>query len=371
MADAAWSAAELARAAEQYRAFRCAYADPVRIPRSAREGRVRMVDPEDWTSGFVAGSFWLLYQGTGDPEFRRAAEERTAVLAGQARRTDTHDIGFVIQPTFGAGHRLTGNEGYASVVLQAARSLGTRFNATVGAIRSWDFGHWTFPVIIDNLMNLELLYYAASLSGHAEWAELATLHALTTRAQHFRADASSYHVVDYDPQDGSVIRKQTNQGLSDESTWARGQAWGLYGYTMCYRMTGDPRFLAQAVRLADLWVSHGALPDDRVPWFDFTVPERNDVPRLRDASAGAIATSALLELVRHTDAPTAERYRAFAVQALRSLSSPTYRAEGGENSHFLLRHSVGNYPLGDEIDVAINYADYYYLEALVRCATLG
>ncbi len=373
-ADAAFCAAQLTAAAAHYQRFREAYPTATQIPRSVTTaGAVRQVAVSDWTSGFPAGSYWLLYEATGDAAWRTAAEARTAALQGQATRTDTHDVGFVINNTFGAGYRLTQNTAYRAVMTTAAQSLSSRFNATVGATRSWDFGSWTFPVIIDNMMNLELLYRATALGGSATFRQNAITHALTTRTNHFRADGSSYHVVDYNPTTGAVIRKQTNQGLADASAWARGQAWGLHGFTMCYRETQDARFLDQAVKIAEFYTAHPDMPADGVPYFDFDAPRRNDVPDHRDASAGAIAASGLIELSRHATGEASERYLAFALKAVRSLSAGGtggYRAALGANGHFLLQHSVGNYPISDEIDVGMNYADYYYLEALLRCSKL-
>jgi rhamnogalacturonyl hydrolase YesR len=368
--DAAFCTAELDKAAEHYAGFRAAHTTPNNVPRSAKEGTVRRVAPSDWTSGFPAGSFWLLYEHTGDTAWRTAAETFTQALEGQRLNTGTHDVGFVINNSFGAGYRLTGNMTYATVVRDAAASLASRFNASVGATRSWDFGSWTFPVIVDNMMNLELFFHATALGGSPSYREMAINHALTTRANHFRSDMSSYHVVDYNPTTGAVIRKQTNQGVADESAWARGQAWGLYGFAMCYRETEDARFLEQAQGIADFYTQSPAMPADGVPYFDFNTFGDNQLPDHRDASAGAIAASGLLELARHAPAEAAERYLSFAIKTVRSLSSSAYRAALGQNSHFLLMHSVGNYPLNDEIDVAINYADYYYLEALLRCARL-
>jgi unsaturated chondroitin disaccharide hydrolase len=254
------------------------------------------------------------------------------------------------------------------VIIEAAESLARRYNPMIGAIQSWDFGAWRFPVIIDNMMNLELLFRASELQDTSRFYDLAATHASTTLAQHFRADGSSYHLVDFDPATGAALRRQTNQGLHDESAWARGQAWGLYGFTMAFRETRDARFLEQACKIADFIIGHPAMPADGVPWFDFDVPEVAGVPALRDASAGAIATSALLELRGFAAPASAARYEGFALQTLRALCSPSYRATRGDNHHFLLMHSVGNYPLRDELDVALNYADYYFLEALLRAA---
>jgi unsaturated chondroitin disaccharide hydrolase len=368
-ADADFCLAALDAAAAHYRGFLGAYGNPREIPRSVtRDGSVRLVGPGDWTSGFPCGCLWLLYAHTEDPAWRAAAEAWTAVLESQSLRTDTHDVGFVIENTFGAGLRLTGNPAYGGVVIRAAESLASRFNPAVGATRSWDFGSYTFPVIIDNMMNLELLFHAQKLRGGGSLRRIATMHAQTTLEHHFRPDRSSYHLVDFDPASGRVIRKQTHQGLADESAWARGQAWGLYGFTVAYRGTREPAFLARAQGIAEFYVSHPAMPEDGVPFFDFDVPMHAEVPPYRDASAGAIATSALLELAGFVDEPARSHFRSFALRALRSLSSPPYRAAPQSNGHFLLQHSVGNYPIADEIDVAINYADYYYLEALLRGA---
>jgi hypothetical protein len=361
--DAAFCSEQLTAAATTYEAFRAAYVDPTRIPRSAGPKGVRLVSVKDWTSGFVAGTFWRLFEHTTDPLWQAAAETWTAALEGERLRTQDHDIGFIINNTFGNGYRLTGNTAYRDVLKTAAASLSTRFNATVGAIRSWDFGAYRYPVIIDNMMNLELLLSATELGGEARFSDIALAHARTTLANQFRANASSYHVVDYDPSTGAVIRKQTNQGLFDESAWARGQAWGLYGFTMVYRKTLERAFLDQALRIAEFYTNHPNMPADGIPYFDFDAP----VSAPRDASAGAIAASALFELARYAPAEARGRYLAFAVRAVRSLSSPSYRAAPGTNGQFLLMHSTGNYPINDEVDVAINYADYYYVEALLRC----
>jgi hypothetical protein len=372
-ADAAYCTQQIAQAATDFARFRTTYTNPASIPRSAKGGTARMVKADDWTSGFPAGSFWLLYERTKDQAWRTAAESWTAALTSQQTRTDTHDVGFIINCSFGNGYRLTQNASYKTVITTAAGSLASRFNATVGCTRSWDFGSWMFPVIIDNMMNLELLYRATALGGDARYKQIGTTHAATTRMNHFRADYSSYHVVDYNPTTGAVIKKQTNQGLADESAWARGQAWGLYGFTMSYRETNDARFLDQATRIADFYTQSTRMPADGVPYFDFDAPVRDDVPDYRDASAGAIAASGLFELAKYAPAAAAERYRAFAIKAVRALSSTGatgYRAATGTNNQFLLMHSVGNYPQNDEVDVAINYADYYYLEALGRCADL-
>jgi len=354
----------------QLEGFRDAYQDPALIPRSWSDGQVRLVGPGDWTSGFVAGSYWHMFEYTRELTWLASARARTFVLEDQKDRTDTHDVGFVIAGSFGNALRLAPTEEYESVVIQAAESLMTRFNETVGAIRSWDFGAWTFPVIIDNMMNIELLYIASELSGDQKYADVATRHALTTLENHFRPDHSSYHVVDFDPQRGTAINKQTHQGIADDSAWSRGQAWGLYGFTMTYRFTRDPRFLELATSIAEFYLNHPHLPDDKVPYFDFDVPGRPEIENFRDSSAAAIAASALLELASFVSRAEATRYRDAALAMLSSLTSPEYSAATGRNGHFLLMHATGRWQADDEIDSSINYADYYYLEALLRCSRL-
>ena len=368
--DVAFCTTALDAAAMQLAGFMVAYATPATIPRSAStDGDVRLVGPGDWTSGFVAGSLWLMYEFTGDVAFRSAAEARTTALAGEQDTTSHHDLGFQFMSSYGNGYRLTENPAYPAVLQTAADSLSTRYSTSVGAIKSWDFGSWSFPVIVDNMMNLKLLYQAAELSGDDAYAERATTHAATTLANHFREDHSSFHLVDYNPSTGAVVGKQTRQGLRDDSAWARGQAWGLYGFTEVHGETGRADFLMQAENIAGFLLDHPNLPDDKIPYWDYDAPDEASTPR--DASAAAIAASALLELSGYVAEPNATRYTTFALDILRSLSSPTYAAEAGQNSYFLLKHSVGSLPENSEIDVALNYADYYYLEALLRCRALG
>ena len=368
--DITFCTAALDAAALQLAGFTATYKVPASIPRSASSsGDVRLVGPGDWTSGFVAGSLWLIYEYTQDEAFRSAAEARTAALAGEQHTTSHHDLGFQFMSSYGQGYRLTKNAAYPAVLQTAAASLSTRYSSTVGAIRSWDFGSWSFPVIVDNMMNLKLLYHAADASGDAAYAERATTHAATTLANHFRADHSSFHLVDYNPSTGAVAGKQTRQGLRDDSAWARGQAWGLYGFTEVHGETGRADFLTQAESIANFLLDHPNVPDDKIPYWDYDAPDEAGTPR--DASAAAVTASALLALAGYVAEPRATRYTSFALDILRSLSSPAYAAATGQNSHFLLEHSVGSMPENSEIDVALNYADYYYLEALLRCRELG
>ncbi|MGK3979746.1 glucuronyl hydrolase [Sorangium sp. So ce118] len=370
MPDTSFCESALQSAVTQYQGFLKAHTNPASIPRSFEDGAVRTVSARDWTSGFVAGSLWYLFEYSADQAFGRAAETWTAALANVQNQTDTHDVGFMLNSSYGNGLRLTDNQDYARVLITGAGSLGSRFNAKVGATRSWSWGEWSYPVIIDNMMNLELLFRATDLGGGAEFAEMAVSHALTTMRNHFRADSSSYHLVDYNPNSGAVVSKETRQGLADESNWARGQAWGLYGFTMCHRESTDARFLEQALRIADFLVDNPDIPADGIPYFDFSAPTMPGVPALRDASAAAIIASALLELRTFAPPDAAARYLDFALKILGTLATPQYTAAAGTNGHFILMHSVGDYPRNGEVDAAINYADYYYLEALLRCRAL-
>ena len=359
--------AALATSAKQYE-WMLAHlpADAARpMPRTFEHGQRVTVASRDWTSGFFPGSMWCLFEATGDAKWRASAEKFTALLAPEQHNTKTHDVGFILYCSYGNGLRLTGNAAYKPVLLNGAQSLSTRFNPTVGCLQSWDARNgWDFPVIIDNMMNLELLLWAAREGPAERYRDLAIRHADTTLKNHFRADGSSFHVVAYDPKDGHVETRVTHQGAADDSAWARGQAWGLYGYTVMYRETKDPRYLAHAQKIAAFIMHHPRLPADKVPYWDFDAPGIPDVPR--DASAAAIMSSALLELRHYVAAPAAAEYTAFAEAQLRSLASPAYLAAPGTNGGFLLKHSTGHKPNNSEVDVPINYADYYFLEALLR-----
>jgi len=335
---------------------------PEKVPRSYpdEDGGYRMVGINDWTCGFPAGSFWYMYELTGDVFWKEVALENTLKLEGVQYRTTTHDLGFMVFCSYGNAYRLIGNEEYKDVILQASESLLTRFNPTVGCLKSWDHGDWQFPVIIDNMMNLEMLFWASEVSGDPKFKEAAISHADVTLENHFRDDWSSYHVVDYDTITGEPIAKVTHQGLSDESAWGRGQAWGFYGYTMTYRETTDKKYLNVAENIAGFILEN--LPEDGVSYWDYNDPE---IPETnRDASAAAITASALFELSVLAD--DGQKYLDTANKILESLTSEKYRATDGTNGGFILKHSVGHMPKSSEVDVAINYADYYYLEALKR-----
>ncbi len=336
--------------------------DPAKHPRSLdKHGDLKIVSMDDWTSGFFPGCLWYIYQYTHEDQWRRLAERYTQNLESQQFNRKTHDVGFMINCSYGNGYRLTGDEAYMAVIIQSARSLISRFNPIVGCIRSWDHSGdiWQCPVIIDNMMNLELLFLATRLSGDSSFYRIAVTHANTTLKNHFRSDHGSYHVVDYDTLTGKVQMKQTHQGYSDESSWARGQAWALYGFTMCYRETGDRAYLNQARRIAEFILSHPNLPQDQVPYWDYDAPDIPNAPR--DASAAAIACSALYELGSYAG----RKYTDAADRILKNLSSE-YRVEQGKRNHFLLNHCVGHMPENYEVDGPLIYADYYFLEANLR-----
>lgn len=331
-----------------------------------KDGSLRLVGMRDWCSGFFPGSLWQMYEYSKDDFWREKAAENTWLIENVKYHGGTHDLGFMMYNSFGQAYRLTGDQAYRDVVIQSAKTLATRFNERVGCIRSWSWGtpdRWQFAVIIDNMINLELLFEASRLTNDRRYYDMAVSHANTTLRNHFREDGSSYHVVDYNPENGKVIKRITHQGLFDESVWSRGQAWGLYGFTMCYRYTHDEAYLRQAQKIARFFFGQQQMPTDLIPYWDMRDPAIPNAPR--DASAAAVFASGLYELATFSDAPQAQEYRRIADKIISSLLSG-YRSEPHTMKGFLLLHSTGNYPAKDEIDVPINYADYYFLEALHR-----
>lgn len=339
------------------------FGDSILFPRSTLEnGKWKTVKPNDWTSGFFPGALWYGYELTGDLALKKAAEKWTAGLEQQKLNTKTHDVGFIMYCSFGNAQRLFPKDEYKQTLLRAAQSLSTRFNANVGCIRSWDNPKWQFPVIIDNMMNLELLFWAAKNGGGKHYYDIAVRHAATTMKNHFRSDGSTYHVVSYDSTNGSVLVRETHQGYANESVWARGQAWAIYGFTMAYRETKDSRFLHTAEKAANWFIRH--LPGDSVPYWDFKAPMIPNEPR--DASAAAIAGSALFELSGYMKSNAQKGgYKKAARKILSSLCKSPYLSKG-TNSSGILNHATGNWPSQSEIDVSLIYGDYYLLEALSR-----
>ena len=339
-------------------------------PRSIdKDGNLVLVGPKDWCSGFFAGTLWQMYQYSHMQFWRENAVSNTWLIESAKWYKGTHDLGFMIGDSFGKAYQLTGEQSYRDVMLQAARTLCTRYSPKVGCIRSWNHNadRWTFPVIIDNMMNLEILFEAYKLTGDKSFYDIAVSHANVTMKNHFRDDYSSYHVVDYDPVTGTVRSRVTHQGYSDDSFWSRGQGWALYGYTMCYRYTHDQRYLEQAKNIAKFLFSLNNMPEDGIFFWDMKDPSIPDAPR--DASAAALVASAFYELQAYVGAELGKQYIAYADKIVNSLIDH-YQAPVGSNQGFLLLHSTGNKPANSEIDVPINYADYFYMEALRRKSML-
>ena len=343
---------------------------PELLPRSfSAEGKSINSNSSWWCSGFFPGILWYLYENNHSAVLMDYARNYTARIEKEKYNTGTHDLGFMLYCSFGNGYRLTGDTAYRSIMLTGAESLASRFNPVIGCIQSWGSNQkWQFPVIIDNMMNLEFLFWASKVSGDPKYRDICISHADVTIKNHFRPDYSSYHVVSYDPVSGQPEVKNTHQGFSDESAWARGQAWGFYGFVVMYRETKDRKYLEQAKHIAGFILNHPNMPEDKIPYWDFNAP---DIPNtLRDASAGAIIASGLIELSGYVDAALSKTYLEVAETQLRTLSSPEYLAEKGANGNFILKHGVGHLPGKSEMDVPLTYADYYYVEALMRYQAL-
>lgn len=349
---------------------------------SVQTDRFQTATSGDWCSGFYPGTLLYLYEQTGDTSLLAEAERILKVLEKEKNNKTTHDLGFMMFCSFGNAEKIAPKPEYKEILLTSAKSLSTRFNPTVGCIKSWDRVKsldgktmLTYPVIIDNMINLELLFYASKASGDPTFRDIAVRHAATTMKNHLRPDYSSYHVVNYDAETGAVKSKETHQGFSDQSTWARGQAWGVYGFTVVYRETKEKAFLETATGMADYFLAH--LSDDMIPDWDFNVNQPGYEPKWKydparfsavpkDASAAAVAASALIELAGYVRGRQAEKYKKAAVDILTALSSAVYKAPIGANGNFILMHSTGNLPANSEIDVPLTYADYYFVEAMKR-----
>ena len=339
------------------------------LPRTFEKGAVQTIRYDHWVSGFFPGVLWMLYENTGNQQLRQYAEMYTDRVEPAKRVTNTHDLGFMLYCSFGQGYRLTGNRHYLDVIKEGTQSLLTRWNDRLGVIKSWESGpKWQYPVIIDNMMNLEMLCFMTRETGDRRYERIAERHANTTIKNHFREDYSTYHVVSYDTITGQPHAKNTHQGYADGSSWARGQAWGLYGYTMMYRETLNPRYLHQAQQIGKFLMNHPRLPEDKVPYWDYDAP---DIPNAkRDASAAAIMASALIELSQLDPSELAPQWLALAKKQLRTLSAPEYLAKEGEQGGFIIKHGVGFHRASAEVDVPLTYGDYYYVEALMRMKQL-
>lgn len=382
MVDAVFKIAE-----QQYTIQDAAFPQAISYPRTITDkGEIVTTQINNWTEGFFPGCLWYIYEYNNQLDWKKKALKWTLPLEKLQYLTSHHDIGFLMYCSYGNAYRLTKDEHYKKILIQSAKSLCTRYNEKTRCIKSWNYREswdgkhkWFFPVIIDNMMNLELLYFATEVTGDKRYAKIATQHAETTAKNHFRPDYSSYHVVNYDPVTGEVLFKGTCQGFADNSTWARGQAWAIYGYTMVYRCTKDKKFLDLAQKLADYWIDNSTMTNEVIPNWDFNAGQKDYIAAqwiekiqypsvtTRDASAAAITSSALLELSGYLKD---DKYFNAAQNILMRLSTKDYLSKVGENGNFLLKHSVGSLPHGAEIDVPIIYADYYFLEALIRFRNL-
>ncbi len=348
------------------------------------EGKLKFVTIKDWTGGFWPGSLWYMYEFTKDNFWKKNALKWTKSLEQNQYNNTHHDLGFMMYCSYGNAYRLTKDSSFIPILIQSANSLITRYSPKVGSIKSWNERKsydnkqvWKFPVIIDNMMNLELLFFASKQTKNPIYRDIAIKHAETTMRNHIRPDFSTYHMVNYDETTGEVLDRKTVQGFSDNSQWARGQAWAVYGFMVVYRETKNKKFLEIAQKMANFYLNNPRLPQDRVPYWDFNVGERGYEPEWRfdsekyqpiprDASASAIMASALLELCNYSGHELKTKYINEAITTLVSLSGPEYLANPGTNNHFLLKHSVGNMQKNSEVNVPLIYADYYFLEALLR-----
>lgn len=342
---------------------------PRNIMADEQHWNCRKATKEEWCAGFWPGVLWYDYEYTKDKQVLEEAENFTHSLKFLSHiPAYDHDLGFLVFCSYGNGYRLTKNPAYKQVILDTADTLATLFNPIVGTILSWprevEPRNWPHNTIMDNMINLEMLFWAAKNGGNPYLYDIAVSHADKTMKSQFRPDYTSYHVAVYDTITGNLIKGVTHQGYADSTMWARGQAWAIYGYTVVYRETKDPKYLDFAQKVTDVYLDR--LPEDKVPYWDFDDPSIPDAPR--DASAGAVVASALLELSTYLPNGTGKRYKDAAIEMLTSLSSDSYQS--GESKPSFLLHSVGHWPNHSEIDASIIYADYYYIEALLRLKRL-
>lgn len=333
------------------------------LPRSIQKG---LQPKTDWTAGFFPGTLWYLYTYTGNDIWKERAKKTTALMEGEQNNAFDHDIGFKMYPCYGNGYLLTGNKDYRHIIFRSAKTLTSRYSYKTGLIMSWEPNKkrdWLFPVIIDNMLNLEILMEAYKISGDTTLKHIAVSHADKTMMYHYRKNMSCPHVVDYEPETGAMRKYDWNNGSDDttNSTWSRGQSWGLYGFTMMYRETGNRKYLQHAEKIADFLLSHPNMPEDMIPYWDYSASERS---KMRDASAAAIMASALMELSTYSN--QGEKYFDAGEKQLKSLSSSTYLAKPGMHKNFILMHATGNFLRNSELDGSLSYADYYYIEGLLR-----
>ena len=352
-------------AAAQYKLLETNVPDTM-MPKTLNKtsGKVEVSNTKWWCSGFFPASLLYVYEHTKDPAVLSIAKKRLAIQEKEKHYTGNHDLGFMIFNPFGNAYRILGNQEYRNTIDTAALSLVTRYRELIQSIQSWNSNKtFSCPVIIDNMMNLELLLYVSQQGANPQFREIALKHANTTIRNHYRSNYSAFHVLDYDLLKGTFVGKN-HQGYNDGSTWARGQAWGLYGFVMVYRYTQDKKYLDFARNIAAFLLDHPRMPQNLIPYWDFDAPS---IPNaLRDASAAAILSSAFLELSLYTDRKEKERYIRSAETIIRGLASSEYRAELGQNGGFLIKHGVGHLPANSEVDQPLTYGDYYFLESLHR-----
>lgn len=359
-------ATNLSLAVEQYQILhRNVAAD--RMPQNfdINTGKMVTSNTKWWCAGFFPGTLWYLYDYSKNTNIQKIAEERLNLMEPEKHFTGNHDLGFMMYCSYGNAYRITKNDKYKKIIDTAAMSLASRFRPKIQSIQSWDSSkNFKCAVIVDNMMNLELLTWVSNNGGDPRFGEIARIHANTTIERQFRPDNAAYHVLDYSLATGTLLKKTTWQGYSDSSAWSRGQGWAVYGYTMMYRLTKDEKYKEQANKIAAFILNHPRYPKDGIPYWDFDAP---NIPNaLRDASAGAIMASAFIELSGYVTGPLKQKYKKASETILTSLSSPEYLATKGTNGGFLLKHSVGALPLKGEVDMALTYADYYFVEAMLR-----
>ena len=359
-------ATNLSLAVEQYQILhRNVAAD--RMPQNfdINTGKMVTSNTKWWCAGFFPGTLWYLYDYSKNTNIQKIAEERLNLMEPEKHFTGNHDLGFMMYCSYGNAYRVTKNDKYKKIIDTAAMSLASRFRPKIQSIQSWDSSkNFKCAVIVDNMMNLELLTWVSNNGGDPRFGEIARIHANTTIERQFRPDNAAYHVLDYSLATGTLLKKTTWQGYSDSSAWSRGQGWAVYGYTMMYRLTKDEKYKEQANKIAAFILNHPRYPKDGIPYWDFDAP---NIPNaLRDASAGAIMASAFIELSGYVTGPLKQKYKKASETILTSLSSPEYLSTKGTNGGFLLKHSVGALPLKGEVDMALTYADYYFVEAMLR-----
>jgi len=331
---------------------------------------VETVDDNNWITGFFPGSLWLIYEHTGDPNYLTWAEDWMGAIAPEQFSTNTDDVGFMINTSYGNGWRLTGNPAYQAVMLQTAQSFSNRFNPFVGCLAddtllATNTNPPPFQVIMDTMMNAELLYAAHDLGGSSNLTNIAVSHAGRTLTNQIRADGSTFHMIIYNDTNGAVLSQGNRVDIPPLDTWARGHSWAIHGFTTAYQETGDPRFLAAAQQTADFYINQ--VPADFVPYWYFQTNGLPPSPPIRDSSAAAVTLSALVELSQlATNSVDASRHWQAALNIFNSLSSTNYLAQGTASSGILLH--------GDSVDTLTDttliYGDYYFLEALNRLNTL-